>query len=206
MVFQYAFPLLFRLDQGELSTYWLEIRTSRDISRNSESGTESGISNTSEENISEIDVADIKVVAVRESGIRKQFPDKTERLIAWNVDVLLRLLQEIVARRQFTTEEDYTNDTSASLMKPFDEVKEIISLPELREYQNQGHPAEVKISDTVAEQLRVYVANIAASYNDNPFHNFEHVSTRIAHVVHKIRNLYDLNLFWLHSSANRLLM
>ena len=110
---------------------------------------------------------------------RKQFSDKTERLIDWNMDVLLRLLQQIMARHDANGKTDFDDDddTPSELTNPFDEVKEIISLPEFKEARKQRDPDDVKIPDAVVSQLRDFVSNIAALYNENPFHNFEHVRT-----------------------------
>lgn len=108
---------------------------------------------------------------------RKQFSDKTERLIDWNMDVLLRLLQQIMARHDATGQGEFDDDAPSEVTNPFDEVKEIISLPEFKEARKQRDPDDVKVPDAVVEQLRDYVSNIAALYNENPFHNFEHVCT-----------------------------
>lgn len=112
-------------------------------------------------------------MAGKESGKPKRVSDKTARLIEWNVDVLLRLLQQIVARRDAADDEHFDGAILGNDTNPFDEVKEIISLPELN--RKQRDTTEAAISDAVVEQLRGYVAKIAALYNSNPFHNFEHV-------------------------------
>jgi hypothetical protein len=60
---------------------------------------------------------------------------------------------------------------------PFDEVKEIISIPEYNDaigsVNEQPHHV---ISKMVYKQLRSFVARIASLYNDNYFHSFEHAS------------------------------
>ena len=137
-------------------------------SRSSDSGTESNDGGE-----------DTARKAALESGMpSRQFNDKIERLIDWNVDVLLRLLQQIIARRD-VTEKEIDDAAQTEATKPFDEVKEIIPLPEFKESRTHRDPMDVKIPDAVADQLRDYVSNIAMLYNDNPFHNFEHVRTRL---------------------------
>jgi hypothetical protein len=155
---------------GELNTYWLDSTTDskNGSSRGSDGATESGgsVDDSPDDENSELGEG---VVAPR------MFSDKTERLIDWNVDILLRLLQQIIAHRDSKSKDDLDETCQQPLMNPFDEVKEIIALPEFKETRQLRDPAEVKISDTVTEQLRSFVSTIAGLYQDNAFHNFEHV-------------------------------
>lgn len=147
-----------------MQTYWLEI-TRESSYENSSTG---GSSNN------EDDLGDVN---------KNSFDSKTLRLIEWNVDVLLRLLKQIVARRKACPPEDVLppNETFFSRevhkMSALDEVKEIVALPKFREGTTcQEDPENVELPGEVAEQLHDYVCNIAAIYHDNSFHNFEHVS------------------------------
>lgn len=110
----------------------------------------------------------------------QKFSDKTERLIDWNVDILVRLLQQIIAYRDISSDDDLVVCGQANVSNPFDEVKEIISLPEFKETRKMRDPAEVKIPDDVVGQLRSYVSTIAGLYKENSFHNFEHVRTALS--------------------------
>jgi hypothetical protein len=117
------------------------------------------------------------------SAHQTNFDQKTMRLIEWNVDVLLRLLKQIVARRKLWPPEDNSppNETffsrEVNKMSALDEVKEIIALPKFRECAgDQEDPESIELPNEVAEQLHDYVCNIAAIYHKNSFHNFEHVS------------------------------
>jgi hypothetical protein len=106
--------------------------------------------------------------------------EKEKRLIDWNVDVLFRLLNQIIANRGSSTVDgcdcfDESLDSEKE-KNPFDEVKEIISLPQVKSGRNEQHVSQLQASETVRAQLRRYVADIAAMYNNNnKFHNFEHV-------------------------------
>jgi hypothetical protein len=165
---------------GELNTYWLETTSDSRTgsSRSSESGTDSGRSANDDE-----DEPEDKQVAVGQAShkasmkaVKKQLTGKVERLIDWNVDVLIRLLQQIVARRDLTFQPfDVEDNVKPKVTNPFDEVKEIISLPEFKETRKLRDPNEVTIPENVVAQLRDYVSEIAMLYNENPFHNFEHV-------------------------------
>jgi hypothetical protein len=113
---------------------------------------------------------------------------KIERLIDWNVDVMLKLLRSIAATRHVVTQgESLLVDWPTSLAAykeastPFDEVKEIISIPEYNDAIGlvNKEPQQYTISETVRTQLKSYLSSIADRYNENHFHSFEHAS----HVV-----------------------
>eukprot|EP00934_Nitzschia_sp_Nitz4_P001584 Nitzschia sp. Nitz4//scaffold59_size112058//30038//33704//NITZ4_004104-RA/size112058-snap-gene-0.61-mRNA-1//-1//CDS//3329555108//1584//frame0 len=117
---------------------------------------------------------------------------RLDRLVAWNVDVLARLIRNIVTRRigcQKVDEEvaEYEeSETSPQRISqvappigiPMDEVTETIYLPDYDARVCVAEVPSVTIDDVVIEQLEVYVKRIAATYHDsqNPFHNFEHAS------------------------------
>jgi len=120
----------------------------------------------------------------------KMLEGKTKRLVEFNVDSMIKLLKQIVARRnavklvqsQTTTPPpppSQPQDTVISDdMRTIDEVKEIIELPkyDLAVLLNQEDPNTVILSIDVTAQLYDYVSNVSAMYNENPFHNFEHAS------------------------------
>jgi hypothetical protein len=65
-----------------------------------------------------------------------------------------------------------------------DEVKEVIPLSTESKTYSQN-PEDIELSVAVLSQLRDYVARIAAMYQDNPFHSFEHAS----HVIQSVTKL-----------------
>jgi hypothetical protein len=156
--------------KGELVTYWLEVKSESSgekSSRHSETGSERFGKELIDKN---------KTAAVLLS-------EKTNRLIDWNTDVLYRLLQQIIFRRggASSKSKQKTDGNSDELLaltctNPFEEVKEIISLPQMKESNLPYDESMVKISIEVFDQLRNYVSCIANMYNKNEFHNFEHVS------------------------------
>jgi hypothetical protein len=173
--------------KGELVTYWLVIKSNSSgcqSSRSSESGTGS-----SQQNWEEDDPQGIRnegpTVSRRQSI--KLVIEKTERLIDWNADILCRLLQQIMVCRGGSTL--LTADTEVcdfdsvdeivlqGTTNPFDEVKEIIALPPLNQFKKIQNTEDIHVPKIVVEQLRNYVSRIAAMYNNNQFHNFEHVRT-----------------------------
>jgi len=161
--------LVYAKGKGEMQTYWLEIST-----RNG-----SSVMDSSQSGSSIADDSDDRVASTS-----RVFDSKTTRLIEWNVDVLLRLLKQIVARRNVCEndaqdrrpDESFFVQQQKSGKMTMDEVAEIITLPEFRETDGAQGDDNVELPSIVVQQLHDYVCNIASIYRDNPFHNFEHAS------------------------------
>jgi hypothetical protein len=103
---------------------------------------------------------------------------KHDRLVDWTCELLLAHINKIVARRQALGLPQkpapvvYTPPEGKTCL---DEVTDVIVLPKFdAKAAALGEEHIVDIDSTVSEQLREYVAIIAAAYRDNPFHNFEH--------------------------------
>jgi len=176
--------------KGSLETYWVTVKGDRAAS------------------VVSID-CDEHLLQTESYG--SNFPgldEKTHRLINWNVEMLLRILKQIVARRNqsFKPFSSMTSSRKAkegsdtafsslgSLVEetPLDEVREIIHLPEFdkRKGGKQVELGKVEIPRLVVEQLHHLVSVIASLYNDNPFHNFEHASHVVMSVT-KLMSRYD---------------
>jgi hypothetical protein len=117
--------------------------------------------------------------------LEASLPPKIQRLVCWNVEILKKLLQQIIAQRnviptkrnnesQLTRLEESMNNRKQLM----GEVTEIIALPKFdaRTHKNQENPSTIKIPDEVLKELKLYVCSIAAMHRDNYFHNFEHAS------------------------------
>ena len=103
--------------------------------------------------------------------------DKTQRLVQWMTDLLLGRLRHIVARRKVMKGNGLSAADGVIFEPnncPLQEVVEAIKLPEFDHNTATMDPDEVEIPPDVAAQLQEHVAAIAAKYNDNFFHNFEH--------------------------------
>ena len=157
--------------KGEMQTYWLEI-SARNDSSVMDTSSNGGSSDRMDEEFDE-----------RTSPTSRIFDSKTTRLIEWNVDVLLRLLKQIVAsRRSCARETDARKPNESFFLQKkngeltLDEVAEIITLPDFKEANTMQAEDTVELPSLVVQQLHDYVCNIAAIYRENPFHNFEHVS------------------------------
>lgn len=106
--------------------------------------------------------------------------DRVARLIGWNVEVLLRLLKQIVARRNAS--ETMVSDTVAAILHEslivqrsadgmvLDEVKEIIELPrfDARAAKNQQDIESIALDPKVPQQLEEFLMTIGRGYRDNP--------------------------------------
>mmetsp|Transcript_34534 Transcript_34534/g.54014 ORF Transcript_34534/g.54014 Transcript_34534/m.54014 type:complete len:1188 (-) Transcript_34534:311-3874(-) len=112
-------------------------------------------------------------------------PPKTQRLVGWNVEILKKILQQLIAKRNampdgknYDTILTKKEDELRRRLNCLDEVTEIIHLPKFnaRAHRNRGNPSKIEVPEVVMEQLKRYVAAVAAMHRENPFHNFEHAS------------------------------
>jgi hypothetical protein len=133
---------------------------------------------------------------------------KTERLVEWNVEVLKKLLQQILAARaDYTQETGRTNiqrlakveaelkgggeegdhEGGDGITNVLDEFQEIITIPHMnvQDLRKRKDPDSILIPPQVVDQLRDLLTLIACLYRPNPFHNFEHAS----HVTSSVRKL-----------------
>ena len=120
-------------------------------------------------------------------------PPRIKRLVDWNVDVLKRLLKQVVAKRNSSSKQTYDPNHPIMMKQEMnigcdtyvlDEVTEIIRLPGYAQYESQG-ANKIELPKEVESQLRLYVSSIAMMHRDNHFHNFEHAS----HVMMSVSKL-----------------
>lgn len=112
--------------------------------------------------------------------------EKRDRLIEWQVDVFVRFIKHIVARRrafekirpQQGDSVDVTTPGPDSTSTPLKEVKDIIELPEFdtKVARMQEDPESIELGPEVVEQVSNYIGAISRMYQENDFHNFEHAS------------------------------
>lgn len=105
-------------------------------------------------------------------------PKKATRLVHWNVDILAKILKQIVAHRLSSNVKTLSKAqlkhltyTNSDLFK---EVKDVIALPKFdaKTFQHHVDPSSVELSPEVLQQLTGYITRVAQMYRDNPFHNF----------------------------------
>jgi hypothetical protein len=104
--------------------------------------------------------------------------ERTQRLVEWNVELLLKQLRVIVARRQSTSNKASTLRRSTSKKAAaeaaretksgtvLDEVQDVISLPQFDAsvYENHVDPNTVTIPSNVCSLLQDFVGRIASMY------------------------------------------
>lgn len=110
---------------------------------------------------------------------------ENQRLIDWHVEMLGRLLKQIVGSRKKKDQiRQRRRSTSMSFRSPFlatpmNELTEIVEMPRFDKKKSK-HLARLTSTELPAEvqkQLRLYISTLACMYEgDNPFHNFAHAS------------------------------
>jgi hypothetical protein len=109
--------------------------------------------------------------------------ESLERLVKWNVDVLIPLLKNVVAYRIASG----TSATSAAFSgelhstnsggKVLDDVQLFINLPKFNaSVLAKAANETVELIPEIKSELHEYVMAIASGYKMNAFHNFEHAS------------------------------
>jgi hypothetical protein len=172
--------------KGHIQTYWL------DRYRQAIDGTAAANSDRD----SNVDADHDLCLISRQS----EEADRQQRLVEWNVQVLLRLLKQICARRNASSsssrlplsrrsknldtdssrgfELSVHDESTREYSIPIESIKEIIMLPEFdRNVAKRLQDADlVEIPDPIVQELTSFVSDIAALYNEHPFHNFAHAS------------------------------
>jgi hypothetical protein len=193
--------------KGALKTFWLKINKGNTYATSvTDSGPSSGGSVSAAEMEAEDASGNVSDMNVKEIFVAPQSPsEKYARLIDWNTEILFRILKQVVARRDASnnmpTPEakllQLERETLRSSRIVLEEQVDVIMLPkyEPEVTARQADPEKVAISDQVHDLLREYMVDVASSYRENPFHNFEHVSHVTMSVVKLLSRIVapDLN-------------
>jgi hypothetical protein len=171
--------------KGRMQTYWLEVKRSK-------SSIASGSTKEISETNSDRDDSSGTYWTDSLSQVEGLISERDVRLVNWTVEVLRKLLKQVVARR----EAKGISPASASELKfkpqegktILDEVTDVISLSsfDAKVARRQKDPSFVYLGEDVEMQLHAFVTNIAYLYHsENAFHNFEHVG----HVIMSVTKL-----------------
>ena len=159
--------------KGSMQTYWLT--NSRDTSDDNTISAESDNKSISSGQDNGTDIDELIQFNDR-NGQLITVSHQTTRLINWNVEQLLAILREIVARRSLSKSAANGSEAliACGVTAPIDEVQEIITSPEFDTTVNHQNvdAAAIVISPVVVDQLKVYTTWVANMYQNNPFHNF----------------------------------
>ena len=144
--------------KGEMETFWLNAREA-----DARSALSSDMSETME-SVSDVDT-DVGRITILTS-------EKTSSLVKYNVKVLTRLLEQILANRKWMDKVGSKKlPPDNNLQKsPLDEVVEVICLPQQSMQPSGKKP---KVPPAIKKELSSFVRDIAALYHGNAFHNFE---------------------------------
>lgn len=154
--------------KGSMQTYWLQSPGEINTENDAEEATL--LSKIVNKNISLDDLEDA-------------LPPKVKRLVSWNVEILKKLLQQIVAKKNCSGNKRNYDAQLSKLEAAYskrqyilDEVTEIIALPkfDVKAHKTKAKTGKGDLPEKVVDQLKLYVSAIAAMHRDNPFHNFEH--------------------------------
>jgi hypothetical protein len=149
-----------------MKTYWLTVK---------DNSKESSVSDTSQK------ISEAEELLDPLEKVRFGIDERTQRLVDWNKDLLLRYLKLIVARRGTKSDvvgEMYVVEDWSCASFPgtiCDEVAEIITLPKFSSFSTWENVV-VNIDQEVEQQLYDFVVSIARMYRKNHFHNFDHAS------------------------------
>eukprot|EP00934_Nitzschia_sp_Nitz4_P001865 Nitzschia sp. Nitz4//scaffold59_size112058//34654//38356//NITZ4_004105-RA/size112058-processed-gene-0.187-mRNA-1//1//CDS//3329555111//1865//frame0 len=181
--------------KGQMVTYWVDPTSPKDTSLTKALGA------TSEAKaISELNVMSSKTWAQFE----KLSSSKLERLVAWNVDILSRLLRAVVSRQARRTKlqrnasrlgvsERSERVDPIPYLNPLEEMMELVSLPEFDSSACRGDSSCDSLDSAIEEQLYDFVSVVAKRYNTahNAFHSFEHachVSMSVSKLMTRLVN------------------
>eukprot|EP00980_Cylindrotheca_fusiformis_P020171 scaffold7242_cov137-Cylindrotheca_fusiformis.AAC.7 len=175
--------------KGDMQTYWLRKAKARkpkvsDLKSDMSTLAESGETGEESDSLEDIELGF--------KSDHKEGMSKIERLVDWNVEVLVPLLQQIIASRGGVVNDIATlSNVEQQIGKGggtvLDEFTPIIPLKrfEAEDLRTRRSPSSINIGDEAKSQLRSYLSQIAGMYEDNPFHNFHHAS----HVTASVKKL-----------------
>jgi hypothetical protein len=174
---------------GEIQTYW--VYTKGDTSKASDS--QRSIGGSIEEGAT--NPLRSKLFERNESGRLNG-----RRVLDWTVEIFLRVLKEVVAHRESIRVKPDTREVikaaeeeiirSYRYAMPLDEVKEVINMPKYHATKAADvDPDKVTIGQDAISQLKDFIVCISDTYNQNPFHNFEHASHVTLSVVKLLKRI-----------------
>lgn len=104
--------------------------------------------------------------------------EANERLIDWNLSVMMSLIEKIIARRGrrrgSRTEVSPAGELQVQGKQMLEEVAEVVHLAQFDCQAVLRLENSVLVPPKVRTELRDYISQISALYLDNPFHNFSH--------------------------------
>jgi hypothetical protein len=177
--------------KGEMQTYWLKTGRAhgQDQSRSRNDGERAYLDDGDDDSDASDSDSDESYSSsyeeslnLEEDLIQSMVSEKTARLIEWNVEVLQRLLKQIVARRpsgEVNAKSHHWKSVGTKSENILEEAREAICLPPFDPTVSALSEAEidaVQLDPEIVAQLKDLITNLAIMHRDNPYHNFEHAS------------------------------
>lgn len=176
--------------KGELQTYWIVLGSQSGSTGSSSSKVENGGSREEKQTmfLKHATESALKSSTSMPVSFDKHDPAR-QRLILWNAENLLVLVQKIYLSRSKGDMVDKTSWRKICLdiesgTTPINEATETIDFPTQPVVVGDNREKNA-ISDVVVKQLVHLVSRISSMYNDNNFHNFAHAS----HVTQSVSKL-----------------
>lgn len=105
---------------------------------------------------------------------------RVDILIEWNVKLFEGMVKNVVAHREAQRRQSHVGNIDWKAEEWSDriraEVVDCITLSDSGTNFIDVDPDSVKLSSAVKEQLFSFISAVGYSYNNNPFHNFDHAS------------------------------
>jgi len=144
---------------GKVKTFWFRMKTDSVVSSNL---------NLSADGSSQDFSSEVNVTGILQ---KRNLPERCERLVQWNAEVLLKQMKNVVARRLSSpanpVKSRSLSQASVQLAgQPLDEVQDVLTLPhfDASVYEKHVDPSSVDIPKEVSSQVHDYVRNIASMY------------------------------------------
>ncbi|CAB9517946.1 Receptor-type guanylate cyclase gcy [Seminavis robusta] len=115
------------------------------------------------------------------TSAKSRLNGKLQRIVEWNTELLLRLLKQVVARRNATTFPGKGSGPARGIKRlpganVIDEMTEAVRLPRYKASKAPVNANAIELPLEVEQQLEDYVATVASMYHANHFHCYEHAS------------------------------
>jgi len=147
--------------KGSMQTYWLVQRKKERMRRDRAASHDGSFSES-------------QTISMETKSV---FDTKLHRLASFNADSLLRVIKQIVARREnMSHTSSQVPVWKAERTYPLAEVVEVIELPHDSKTAPLMDPNNLVDDPNIVALVHKYVTYVADMYPNNPFHNFEHAS------------------------------
>jgi hypothetical protein len=127
----------------------------------------------------------VMTVRVAVESLHTESPEEIQRLIDWNVEVLLKLLKKVIAKRE-ACDNGPGWDDEPCLETPVTVADEVVAVLELPSFDARANKVidekSINVPSLVEQQLKDYVTAVAMAYRSNPSSGLQH-ATHVTNAV-----------------------